>query len=383
MASLNPLGSMKAVLAVRNLKRSGGRLWVSLFGIAFASFLMAVQGSLLYSFTRAASRIIDAVEADLMIVAKGTPTFDYVSPIPERYAYIALGVPGVSDAGRGIASWAPIQRPNGDKTLVMLISVENPYRGRLPAVGELAAARGLSDSALVMDATDTRTLGYDGTLQAAQVAAQRVYFLAHTTGFSSFIGSPFIFTDYVDAHRILRMDRTEASFILLRAAPGHDPIAVRDALRSRLTDVDVWTVAEFSRRSRIFWLVQTGAGGALTLAAVLGFAIGLVLVAQTIYSTTAENIEEYATMKAMGASNRDVQTVVLIQSLVCGVLGGVVGLLLVEPYAALSRSVVTWMAVPPWMYGVVAGALALLCVLASIIAARPAVRVDPGRVFRA
>jgi putative ABC transport system permease protein len=96
-----------------------------------------------------------------------------------------------------------------------------------------------------------------------------------------------------------------------------------------------------------------------------------------------ENIEEFATMKAMGASDGDVYAVVLLQSLICGVLGGVCGLLVVEPYAEVSRSIVTWMAVPWWMYLVVAVALALLCVLASLIAARPAVRVDPGRVFRA
>src|SRR5579864_537515 len=90
-------GRMKFALAVRNLLRSGARLWVSLFGIAFATFLMGFQGSLLYGFTFAASRIVDAVDADLLIVAKGTPTFEYVSPIPERYATLSLGVDGIAD----------------------------------------------------------------------------------------------------------------------------------------------------------------------------------------------------------------------------------------------------------------------------------------------
>src|SRR5215813_4646370 len=121
----DPFSSMKAALAIRNLRRSGGRLWVSLFGIAFATLLMAVQGSLLHSFTRAASQIVDAVDADLWIVGKGTPTFDYVSPIPERYAFLALGVEGVRDAGRGIAGWAPIQRPNGDKQRIRRSGVAN------------------------------------------------------------------------------------------------------------------------------------------------------------------------------------------------------------------------------------------------------------------
>jgi putative ABC transport system permease protein len=383
MSPLKPFASMKIILAVRNLKRSGGRMWVSLFGIAFATFLMAVQGSLLYSFTRAASQIVDSVDADLWIVGKGTPTFDYVSPIPERYAFLALGVDGVRDAGRGIAGWAPIQRPNGDRTLVMLIGVENRYRGDLPVVSELAAAKGMSDSALVIDASDARTLGFDGTLRTAQVASRRGYLLAETKGFASFLGSPLIFSDYIDAHRFLRMERTQTSFIVLHVVPDHDPTAVRDALRSRLPDVDVWKTTEFSWQSRLFWLGQTGAGGALSTAAILGFGIGLVLVAQAIYSITAENIEEYATMKAMGASNRDVHTVVLTQSLICGIVGGAFGLLGVEPFAMALRFIVSWMSVPYWMYFVVAAALTLLCVLASLIAARPALRVDPGRVFRA
>src|SRR5262249_24920479 len=156
LSSSNPFESMKVTLAVRNLRRSGGRLWVSLFGIVFATFLMGVQGSLLYSFSLAASRIVDSVDADLWIVGKGNPTFDYVTSIAERYAVLSLGIEGVRDAGRGIAGWAPIQRPNGDRTLVMLIGVESAYRGRLPTVTELAAAQGLSDSALVVDASDAR-----------------------------------------------------------------------------------------------------------------------------------------------------------------------------------------------------------------------------------
>jgi putative ABC transport system permease protein len=376
------IGMMRVVLALRNLVRSRGRLCVSLFGIVFASFLMGVQGSLLYSFTMAASRIIDAVDADLVIVGKGTPTFEYVSVVPERYAFLSLGVEGVLDAGRGIAGWAPIERPNGDRTLTFVVGVENAFRGKLPNVSTLAAEHGISDSALVIDATDARTLQYSDTPRLVQIAQRRGQYVAKTVGFSSFLGTPYIFTDYVDAHRFLRMERTQVSLLLLSVVPGHDPAAVRDLLRLRFPDVDVWTKSEFSTRSRMFWLVQTGAGGALTLAAALGFCIGLVLVAQTIYGITAENIDEYATLKAMGASRRDVRIVVLVQSLVCGLLGGIVGLVLIRPFAALARPVVTWIAVPLWMYGVVAGAVVVLCSFAALIAAQPGVAVDPGRVFR-
>jgi len=380
---LEIVGGTKVLLAVRNLSRSGGRLWVSLFGIVFATFLMAVQGSLLHSFMLAASRIIDAISADLVIVGRATPTFDYVSPIPERYASIVLGVKGVANAGRGILGWAPIERPNGDRTIVLLVGVEEPFRGRLPDVAGLASARGLSEWALAIDASEAETLQYEGEPRAVQIAGRRGRLVGETDQFSSFIGSPYVFSTYLDAHRYLRLDRTEISFLALNVAQGRDPAVVRDALQLRFPDVDVLTRAEMSARSRLFWLVKTGAGGALTLAAILGFCIGLVLVAQTIYSITADNIEEYATLKAMGASNRDVHMVVLVQSLVCGMVGGIVGLILVDPFATAIRPLVTWIAVPGWIYLVVALALVFLCIAASLIAARPAVAIDPGRVFRA
>jgi putative ABC transport system permease protein len=380
---LSPVSSMKATLAIRNLLRSRGRLWVSLFGIGFATFLMCVQGSLLHSFTLTASRVVDSVHADLWMIAKGTPTFDYVTSIPERYSRYALGVEGVLDSGLGASGWAPIQRPNGDRTLVMVIGVEEKYRGALPPTKELAATAGLSDSGIVLDETDAVQLGFKGRLQPAQVGFRRSYLFAMTSGFASFIGTPLVFSDYTDVRRYLRLEQTDASFVLLNVRPGYDPKVVRDALRTRFTDVDVWTQTELSTRSRLFWLIQTGAGAALLLAGILGFGIGLVLVAQTIYSITAENVEEYATMKAMGASNFDVHFVVLVQSLVCGIFGGTLGLLLVEPYVRASRSIVTWLAVPYWMYPFVGLALLILCILASLIAARPAINVDPGRVFRA
>src|SRR5581483_7131552 len=124
-------------------------------------------------------------------------------------------------------------RPDGRRTLVMVIGVEHAYLGSLPDVTQAATANGLSDSALVLDASDARTLDYDGGLRIAQIASRRGYFIDETTGFASFIGSPMVFTSYVDAHRYLRLDRTQVSFIVLHVTPGRDPTTVRDALRAR------------------------------------------------------------------------------------------------------------------------------------------------------
>ena len=192
-----------------------------------------------------------------------------------------------------------------------------------------------------------------------------------------------VFADYEDARQFVQLPLERTSLILGQVQPGADAVATVAWLRERLPDADVWTAADFSARSRTYWLLQTGAGGALSLAAVLGFFIGLVVVSQTIFAITVESVEEYATLKAMGAPTAFVRRVVRVQSLICGAMGALLGLLLVGPAMAGARQMVTWAAMPWWLYPVVLACVLLLCELAARMAVRPALEVDPGRVFRA
>jgi putative ABC transport system permease protein len=246
----------------------------------------------------------------------------------------------------------------------------------------LSAAAGLSDSGLMIDESGAATLNYRKGVEHVQVSGRRAYLIGTTVGFSTFLGPPLVMGSYSDMRRYLRYSRPDVGMIFVRVSLGVDPTVVRDRLRQRFEDLDIWTADEFSIRSRIYWLIQTGAGAALSLAAILGFAIGLVIVAQTMYALTAENIEEYATLRAFGASNSDVRSIVMTQSLICGVIAGVAGLIPVKPFAELIRSI-TWIFVPVWMYVLIPLLVLLLCIGAAFIAVRPALAIDPGRVFRA
>ena len=79
-------------------------------------------------------------------------------------------------------------------------------------------------------------------------------------------------------------------YILLRVGKEYSVSDVQQNLRRRLPEVDVLTREEFAHKSRMYWVIKTGAGSAILTAAVLGFLIGLVVVSQTIYANTMENI---------------------------------------------------------------------------------------------
>ena len=374
---------MRIRYAWRNLLIARGRFLISLFGIAFAAFLMAMQGSLLYGFALASSRIVDAIDADIWIVGPGTAAFEYGAGIEERLAWLAPGVAGVAAAGRGASGWTELQKVNGDRFSVIAVGVDRGFLGRIPDVRPQLSSSATYDAVAAVDASALSVFGIASLPATIEIGGHRADVVLATQGFASFLGTPFLFADLANVRRFLNRGPNLLNFVVVRVQDGHEVRTVRDALRQRFQNVDVLTRQEFSNRCKLYWLVQTGAGGALFLATILGFLIGVSLVAQTIYSQTVESVEEYATMKAMGASNQYVVSIVLAQSLICGAIGAFIGLALVGPFAALARGIVQWVVVPGWIYVLVVIAVALLCVIAAIIGSRPAVSIEPARVFRA
>ena len=202
-------------------------------------------------------------------------------------------------------------------------------------------------------------------------------------GYGAFLGVPFLFTSYRNATRYMGFDSGEAMYILLRTDKSYPLSQVQQRLRQRLPEVDVLTQKEFAHKSRMYWTMKTGAGGAILTAAVLGFLIGLVVVSQTIYTNTVENIEEYATLKAMGAAQVFVARIVLTQALICGLLGSILGLLAVVPSIGYAKSLIPWISAPWWLPCTMVVPSLAMCSLASIVSVRSALAVEPGRVFRA
>ena len=82
-------------LAFRNILHDRLRFLLGIGGIAFSAFLMIFQGSLLAGFERAASRVIDSVDADIWIMPRGVQALDFAPPLRAGYWGVVKGVTGV------------------------------------------------------------------------------------------------------------------------------------------------------------------------------------------------------------------------------------------------------------------------------------------------
>jgi putative ABC transport system permease protein len=163
--------------------------------------------------------------------------------------------------------------------------------------------------------------------------------------------------------------------VLVQVAPGRNPAEVAESIR-RWKRYEVYTRAQMEG-ILVGKLIATSArqiGMFLVILAVVSAAI----VAFIIYTLTMDKIREIAVLKLIGTRNRTIAAMILQQAVALGLIGFVVG-----------KIAATWSApfFPKYVLLVpadtVAGfaAVMAICVLASLVSIRLALRVDPAEAI--
>ena len=163
--------------------------------------------------------------------------------------------------------------------------------------------------------------------------------------------------------------------VLVRLKPGQEPEEVAESIR-RWKRMTVYTRAQMEG-ILVGKLIATSAkqiGMFLVILAVVSAAI----VAFIIYSLTMDKIREIAVLKLIGTRNRTIAAMILQQALALGVIGFVVGKITATFAAPLFPKYVLLMPADS-----IVGFFAVLaiCVLASIVAIRMALKVDPAEAI--
>jgi putative ABC transport system permease protein len=280
-------------------------------------------------------------------------------------------------------AFAVYREPNGKQQVVALIGADPNLGTRFPVPELTERPEDVSPESVIYDESDRNVLETVSLPATVEINGHRTNIDHEIRGFGGFLGVPSLFTSYHNAARVLGFSHDEGMYIVARVGKQYSVPDVQQSLRQRLPEVDVLTREEFAHKAQMYWVIKTGAGSAILTAAVLGFVIGLVVVSQTIFANTIENIDEYATLRALGASRAFVARVVMMESIICGAGGPILGLLAVIPAMRYATSLIPWIHTPWWLPMLVTGMSLLMCSLASITSVRSSLSVDPGRVFRA
>jgi putative ABC transport system permease protein len=370
-------------IASRNLLQDRLRFVATVVGIVFSIVLVNIQMGLFLSFERMVTTMIDHAPADLWIVPLGTKCFEDPSLLEEHDRVQALAVKGITQAVPVVIGFTQWTVPSGGTTPVFIVGSNASAPGLHPwnfVKGDLEALS--APDAVAIDATYFGRLGVTRIGDSTEIRDRKAEVTAITSGIRSFTTTPYVFTSLDRAQAYMGTSPTKVSYLLLHVAPNADIDSVRKGLLATLSKVEVLTPDEFRNRSRTFWLFGTGAGAALFAGALLGAIVGTVIVAQTLYSSTKDHLNEFATLRAIGSSNTYIHKIIVCQALLSAVIGfalaATIGLIVVEMTAETALPIV----MTPELTAGLFLLTVFMCIASSIAAVVQVIRIEPARVFR-
>jgi putative ABC transport system permease protein len=173
------------------------------------------------------------------------------------------------------------------------------------------------------------------------------------------------------------------NFGLVTLHPDVDPDRAARALRAALpADTKVWTRAELVAHEVAYWTIRTATGLIFGSGLVVSFVVGIMVLYQTLATQITRQLPQFATLKAIGYSNRYLDAVVFFEALLIMAVAFLPALAAALAIYALVREetlLPLQLSVP--QLGAVFGITLVMAMASAFLSLGALRRADPAEVF--
>ncbi len=269
--------------------------------------------------------------------------------LPEDLVADVAAVDGVAQAVGGVEGSAQVISRDGEPVggmgpPTLAFSWAGPAEEGPLTLQQGREAR--SPDEITMDAGTAESTGYavGDTVPVALSDGIRDFQLVGITGFGAadnLLGATIVTFDLATAQQVLDREG-EVTSISVSAEPGVDAATLRDRIDQALgsTSAEVVT-AEDQQAEDQAEITQGLSFLTIGLQAFAGIAlfVGLFLIVNTFSIIVAQRTREFALLRAVGASRRQVQLAVIVEALAVGLVAGVLGLVAGIGLSQLMRTI--------------------------------------------
>lgn len=373
-------------LAWRNLVANKQRLLRSAAGIGFAVLLMLMQLGFEQAFFDSTLQVIRGLDGDILIQSVHKYQFATRDPFPTTDLDTARKVSGVASARPLYADWFDFfwKNPTDGKVFLVRAFGFNPDAPVFQFSDVNANREKLKEAnAVLVDRRARRFLGMDTAATQTEINGAKV----------NIAGSFALGPDFVSDGTVIMSDRTFASVLrgaapgvdvgVIKVQPGQDPTAVQRALRQALpTRIAVFTKPELIEFERKFQAAVSSAGPIFAMGTIVGFVVGMLISYQVTYTDLADQLPQYATLKAIGYRTGYLLRVVLEQAAFNALAGWIPAFLVsILLYRIIGRVALLPMHMTAEIMLVSLGLTLGMCLISAAIAVGRVIRADPAEVF--
>ena len=367
------------------------KLAVAAAGVVVAVMLMLVQLGIRRGAMDNSVAVARRVTADLVIVSPRTKTIFASAQFPRRLLYRVGSDPDVLAISEMYMGQGRLRNPWNKLEFPVSLYGVDPSAGMMELPGIERFTEELNDLDRLLYDGMSRTnygpikqyLAENGSLDV-EVNLRKVRLIDSIDVGISINTDGNLFTSPVNFLRLFP-DRKPGSVDmgLIRLRPGTDTQAARASLRQYVgTEAKILTREELVAAEIVFIRENAPIDFIFGMGAAVGFFIGFVVVYQILYTEVTNHLPQYATMKAMGFSDRYLLQVVLSQSVILAFLGYLPGFVLaLGLYRVATKAIQMQFSMTVERALFVFALTIVMCGLSAMIAIRKVRTADPADVF--
>jgi putative ABC transport system permease protein len=377
-------------IALKMLMGDRSKYFAIVFGVSFASFLIAEQSAIFCGvMLRTTSQIRDTHGADIWVMNTGVRYVDDLKAISDNDVFRVRSVPGVAWAVNLYRGQGQAQLANGTYQGVVLMGLDDASLAGAPIhmlkgkIGDLQIP-----DAILVDEAGFRQMWPGEPLGAGKIIEmnqRRAVVVGVYRAEQTFMTMPIIYTRFSQATLFVPPTPTGrlSPFVLAKAQPGLGPEEVARRVSAQ-TGLEAVSKEGFTRMTMNYYLEHTGIPINFGTTVLLALLVGSAIAGQTFYLFTVENLKQFGTLKAMGMNDRRIIGMILIQAFLVGGIGYGIGVGLATVYGIFAQKAMPLLAFfLPWqVLALSALAMIVIVLLASWLSIRRVLVLEPAVVFQ-
>ncbi|WP_112311376.1 ABC transporter permease [Pseudogemmobacter bohemicus] len=370
-------------LAIKDIRHGLFRFVLTCFGLGLLMTVVLAMIGIYNGLVADALAVVKAPAADIWVVEAGTQgPFAEASAIPADTRDAVARMPGVAEAGA--ITYQTIEAAHAGKTLRLYVIGFEPGRPGGPQRIAEGRSLGTSHFELLADRKTGLVLGDTIRLGRDRFSVVGLVEDAMNSG-----GDPAVYVTLADALSLqTALDPAAARVQVARGDQGIRPATVAAVIARLEPGADVALLTATVRQWKHLAALSQAEQEDLLLASVvdrarrqIGLFLGILLsvsavvIALIIYTMTMEKLKQIATLKLIGAPDRTIVALIVQQAMILGISGLGIGLALI---LLVKDNFPRRVVLEPFNALVLTGIILVVCLVASGLGVRAALKVDPA-----
>lgn len=350
-------------------------------GVIVAIFLVGQQTGIFLFLTGLMDALVSNTQAKVWVVGSEVKDVNSLTTIDIRRGNEIRSIEGVEKVNPLVIAGSTIKLQNGKTAPVQIIgSLAPEFIGGPWNIVKGDISQLVYQGAIAGDMFDLGILGDAELGDQLSLGGKLVELRAITKGARGF-GANYIFTNIALAKELGNFPANEVSAFLINIEKGYTPKEVARAINRKHSGIRAWTKDQFGWSTITKILKDGGMGESIGSLIIFAIISGGVIIGLTLYSAAKDRIDDYATMKAIGAYRKFVTSLILIQAFFIAAGGFVIAAILIQGFKLGVKGSGVQFAFP-WYIWLLFFILTLIISLTGAYFASKSIRnVKPSKVF--